>query len=92
TLLFCLLLLSCSVLSRIPDMLKKLTILAVSTLLLSGCDRSAVGDVSLGLFTMKDIKLHHLTDPIVTGVTCHIASIEADLSLADPSDSSISCR
>ncbi len=26
------------------------------------------------------------------GVTCHIASIEADLSLADPSDSSISCR
>ncbi|WP_332401550.1 CreA family protein [Vibrio metschnikovii] len=73
-------------------MLKKLTILAVSTLLLSGCDRSAVGDVSLGLFTMKDIKLHHLTDPIVTGVTCHIASIEADLSLADPSDSSISCR
>ncbi|XAG62783.1 hypothetical protein MRL64_17845 [bacterium 19MO02SH05] len=35
-------------------MLKKLTILAVSTLLLSGCDRSAVGDVSLGLFTMKD--------------------------------------
>ncbi|EKO3627742.1 CreA family protein [Vibrio metschnikovii] len=73
-------------------MLKKLTILAVSTLLLSGCDRSAVGDVSLGLFTMKDIKLHHLADPIVTGVTCHIASIEADLSLADPSDSSISCR
>ena len=37
-------------------MLKKLTILAVSTLLLSGCDRSAVGDVSLGLFTMKDVQ------------------------------------
>lgn len=33
-----------------------------------------------------------LTDPVVTGVTCHVASIEADLSLADPSDSSISCR
>ncbi len=28
----------------------------------------------------------------MTGVTCHVASIEADLSLADPSDSSISCR
>ncbi|NOH30786.1 hypothetical protein F0244_21830 [Vibrio mediterranei] len=40
----------------------------------------------------KDIKLNTLTDPIVTGVTCHIASIEADLSLSDPSDSSISCR
>ncbi|CSB07930.1 CreA protein [Vibrio cholerae] len=25
-------------------------------------------------------------------MTCHVASIEADLSLADPSDSSISCR
>lgn len=73
-------------------MLKKLTILAVSTLLLSGCDRSAVGDVSLGLFTMKDIKVVNLKDDIVTGVTCHIASIEANLSLSDPSDSSISCR
>ncbi|WP_415860644.1 CreA family protein [Vibrio metschnikovii] len=44
------------------------------------------------MYLSKDIKLHHLADPIVTGVTCHIASIEADLSLADPSDSSISCR
>lgn len=41
---------------------------------------------------MKDIKITSLDDPIVTGVTCHIASIEANLSLADPSDSSISCR
>ncbi|NAX34570.1 CreA family protein, partial [Vibrio sp. V29_P1S30P107] len=40
----------------------------------------------------KDIKIASLDDPIVTGVTCHIASIEANLSLADPSDSSISCR
>jgi CreA protein len=28
----------------------------------------------------------------VSGVTCHIASIEANLSFSDPSDSSISCR
>lgn len=42
--------------------------------------------------TSKDIKLNHMQDPIVTGVTCHVASIEADFSLADPSDSSISCR
>ncbi|MFD2176152.1 CreA family protein [Veronia pacifica] len=60
--------------------------------LLSGCDNSEVGDVSLGMFTLKDIKVNNLVDPIVTGVTCHIASVEADLSLADPSDSSISCR
>ena len=51
-----------------------------------------VGDVSLGFFTTQDIKLNILIDPIVTGVTCHVASIEADLSLADPSDSSIACR
>lgn len=73
-------------------MRKKLLILSVFTLLLAGCDKNEVGDVSLGIFTMKDIKIASLDDPIVTGVTCHIASIEANLSLADPSDSSISCR
>ena len=40
----------------------------------------------------KDIKLDHMSDPIVTGVTCHVASIEANFSLSDPSDSSIACR
>lgn len=59
---------------------------------LVGCDSNEVGDVSLGMFTTKDIKLNHFKDPIITGVTCHVASIEANLSLADPSDSSISCR
>ncbi|MFT6285010.1 MAG: CreA protein [Arenicella sp.] len=62
------------------------------SLLLVGCDKNEVGDISLGAFTTKDIKLNTLVDPIVTGVTCHVASIEADLSLSDPSDSSISCR
>ncbi|KMT64709.1 CreA family protein [Catenovulum maritimum] len=56
------------------------------------CSDNEVGNVSLGLFTTQDIKIDSLTDPIVTGVTCHIASIEADLSLSDPSDSSIACR
>ncbi|MBU2870002.1 CreA family protein [Colwellia sp. E2M01] len=51
-----------------------------------------VGDVSLGMFTLKDIKLNTLVDPVVTGVTCHIASVEANLSFSDPSDSSIACR
>lgn len=54
--------------------------------------KDEVGDVSLGMFTTNDIKLNSMTDPIVSGVTCHVASIEADLSLSDPSDSSISCR
>lgn len=62
------------------------------SLLLIACDKNEVGDISLGAFTTQDIKLNTLVDPIVTGVTCHVASIEADLSLSDPSDSSISCR
>lgn len=73
-------------------MLKKLFLVPLVTLALSGCGDKEVGDVSLGMFTLKDIKLNTLDDPIITGVTCHVASIEADLSLADPSDSSISCR
>jgi CreA protein len=44
------------------------------------------------MFTLKDIKLNTLVDPLVPGVTCHVASVEANLSLSDPSDSSISCR
>ncbi|MCF2910467.1 CreA family protein [Pseudoalteromonas sp. DL2-H2.2] len=72
--------------------MNKTLLTAGLALFLLGCSDSEVGDVSLGLFTLKDIKLHSMTDPIVTGVTCHVASIEADLSLSDPSDSSIACR
>ena len=60
--------------------------------LITACDSNEVGDISLGVFTTQDITLDIMVDPIVTGVTCHIASIEADLSFSDPSDSSISCR
>ncbi len=73
-------------------MYKKLLILPALVLSLSACDKNEVGDVSLGIFTTKDIKLNVLSDPLIPGVTCHVASIEADLSLSDPSDSSISCR
>lgn len=61
-------------------------------LMLTGCDKNEVGDVSLGIFTTKDIKLDAVADPVVTGVTCHVASIEANLDLSDPSDSSLACR
>ncbi len=71
--------------------MKRITAVLI-TLLLSGCGGDEVGDVSLGLLTTKDIKLNVLVDPVVTGVTCHIASIEADLDFSDPSDSSIACR
>lgn len=59
---------------------------------LCSCDNNEVGDVSLGLLTTKDIKINVLQDPIVTGVTCHVSSIEANLDLADPSDMGIACR
>ncbi len=66
--------------------------IAISLLLLSACSDNEVGDVSLGLFTTKDIKINILIDPKIPGVTCHVASIEADLSFSDPSNSSIACR
>ncbi|MDK2777793.1 MAG: CreA family protein [Pseudomonadota bacterium] len=67
-------------------------LLVPAALMLTACDSNEVGDVSLGVFTTKDIKLDYLNDPVVTGVTCHVASIEADLDFSDPSDSSIACR
>ncbi|EGU44293.1 CreA family protein [Vibrio splendidus] len=72
--------------------MKKALIAAGIITMLAGCSDNEVGDVSLGFFTMKDIKMSSLDDDKIPGVTCHIASIEANLSLSDPSDSSISCR
>lgn len=72
--------------------MKKMIITVCLTALITACSDNEVGDVSLGMFTLKDIKLNTLVDPIVPGITCHIASVEANLSLSDPSDSSIACR
>lgn len=72
--------------------MKKLWVLPLICFGLAGCGQKEVGDISLGAFTTKDIKLNTLNDPIVTGVTCHVSSIEADLDFSDPSDSSIACR
>lgn len=59
---------------------------------ITACGNKEVGDVSLGIFTTKDIKINVLQDPVVTGVTCHISHIEANLDFADPSDMGIACR
>lgn len=72
--------------------MKKLFVAACVSLALVGCSDDEVGDVGLGWFTLKDIKISKLDDDKVPGVTCHIASIEANLSFSDPSDSSIACR
>lgn len=73
-------------------MWKKRILGGMAVLLLSGCDNNEVGDVSLGMFTTKDIKIEVLTDPLVPGVTCHMSNVVANLNLADPSDMAISCR
>lgn len=72
--------------------MKKAILTGFLALSLAGCSDNEVGDVSLGFFTTKDIKVASLRDEKIPGVTCHVASIEADLSFSDPSDSSISCR
>ncbi|MFY0669542.1 MAG: CreA family protein [Alteromonas stellipolaris] len=72
--------------------MKKIIAVLVAVAGLGACTDNEVGDVSLGVFTTKDIKLDAMQDPIVTGVTCHISSIEANLDVSDPSDSSIACR
>lgn len=71
----------------------KLSVLVPSLIvgLLSGCSDN-VGKVSLGLFTTKDVVIEAKQDPIISGVTCHISHVEADLDFSDPSDMSIACR
>ena len=74
-------------------MKKALIPAVILSVLLAGCSgKDDVADVSLGMLTFKDIKINTFVDPKVPGVTCHVASIEANLSLAAPSDSSVSCR
>lgn len=72
--------------------MKKIALALLAAMSITACSDNEVGDVSLGVFTTKDIKLDAMQDPIVTGVTCHISSIEANLDVSDPSDSSIACR
>jgi CreA protein len=67
-------------------------LLIVTALGLAACSDKEVADVSLGLFTTKDIKIQTFNDPKIPGVTCHISHVEADLDFADPSDMSIACR
>ena len=65
--------------------------LIAACLSLVGCSDN-VGDVSLGWFTTKDVKIEAVKDPKLNGVTCHISHIEGNLDISDPSDMSIACR
>jgi CreA protein len=71
--------------------LKRALVSLILGLGLAGCSDDAA-KVSLGLFTTKDVVVKAKQDPVVTGVTCHISHIEADLDFSDPSDMSIACR
>lgn len=72
--------------------MKKMLVTALMVASLVGCSDNEVGNVDLGIFSLKDVSIKNLDDEKIPGITCHIASVEADFSLADPSDSSISCR
>ncbi|WP_035024237.1 CreA family protein [Enterovibrio calviensis] len=81
-----------SVLASLRAFSRPLLAASVLALSLAGCSDNEVGDVSLGLFTTKDIKIQIFNDPEVPGVTCHISHVKADLDFSDPSDMGISCR
>ena len=66
-------------------------LLLTASLVLTGCSEN-VGDVSLGWFTTKDVKIEAVKDPKLNGVTCHISHVEGNLDISDPSDMSIACR
>lgn len=71
--------------------IKGICFMMATAALLAGCHED-VGDVSLGIFTFQDIKINRFEDPIVTGVTCHVSSIEDNLSFSDPSNNSVQCH
>lgn len=65
---------------------------AAAAIALTGCSDKSVGNVSLGIFTFKDVDIQAFQDPIVTGVICHVASINSPLQLTDPSESAVACH
>ena len=84
----------CSYLRK-KQIVRKTTVLfaaALGLLTLAGCSDKSVGNVSLGIFTFKDVDIQAFQDPVVTGVTCHVASINSPLQLTDPSESAVACH
>lgn len=71
-------------------MLKKVVISLVLLVGVSACTDS--DSVSTGLFSATTIDVDSFNDPQIPGITCHISSVEAHLSLSDPSNMAIACR
>lgn len=66
-------------------------IVALSALTaLSACTDS--DSVSTGLFSATTIDVDAFNDPQIPAITCHVSSVNARLSLSDPSNMAIACR
>ena len=67
------------VLKKIGFVVKKkilaLALVISGAFLLTSCSDNEVADVSLGIFTLKDIKLNSFVDPLVPGVTLSLIHI-----------------
>lgn len=57
---------------------------------LSACTDS--DSVSTGLFSATTIDVDAFSDPQIPAITCHVSSVNARLSLSDPSNMAIACR
>ena len=56
-----------------------LIIVSIILYMLFSKNDNEVGDISLGLLTLKDIKIERMVDPKISGVTCFIAHVKGDL-------------
>lgn len=71
-------------------MFKKYVMFLPVLLGLAACTDS--DSVSTGLFSATTIDVDSFNDPQIPGITCHISSVKAHLSLSDPSNMAIACR
>lgn len=71
-------------------MLKKVLLLSTILVGVTACTDS--DSVSTGLFSATTIDVDSFNDPQIPGITCHVSSVEAHLSLSDPSNMAIACR
>lgn len=71
-------------------MFKNLLVLIATVVGVSACTDS--DSVSTGLFSATTIDIDSFRDPQIPGITCHVSSVKAHLSLSDPSNMAIACR
>ncbi len=70
--------------------MKKLLTIAIAGFLISGCTDN--NSVRTGIFSTKTIEWKAAKDPDISGITCHVQHVSANLSISDPSNMSVACR